>query len=323
MDAEFLPDVLGATELERLRQSVQLDDQIDGARLISDAARHDGVELIIGSWGMPRLTAELLAELPQLRAVFYAAGTIKSIATDASWERGIRITNAALANARPTAEFAFAQIILSLKRAWKRVFLMRENRAFVQRDPLAQGCYGSTVGLLAMGKIGRLVAARLQTLDVSVIAYDPFVNLADIVGLNVRLCDLDEVFALSDVVSCHLPLTQQTQRLLGRQHFAAMKRGATFINTARGVVVREDEMIAVLRERPDLFAVLDVSEHEPPPQNDPLFTLPNVVLTPHIAGSAGMECRRMGRMMVDEVERYLTGRPLEGEVLRDQLEKLA
>jgi phosphoglycerate dehydrogenase-like enzyme len=323
MDAEFLPDVLGSTELERLRQCVQLDDQIDGAQLRSDPARFRAVELIIGSWGLPRLTDELLTQLPQLRAVFYAAGTIKPVVTDASWARGIRITNAALANARPTAEFAFAQIILSLKRTWKRVFLLRENRVFVQRDPLAQGCYGSTVGLLALGKIGRLVAARLQTLDVNVVAYDPFVNPGDVAGLNVRLCDLNEVFALSDVVSCHLPITPQTQRLLGREHFSAMKRGATFVNTARGVVVRENEMIDVLRERPDLFAVLDVTEHEPPPPNDPLFTLSNVALTPHIAGSAGMECRRMGRMMIDEVERYLAGRPLEGEVFRDQLEKLA
>jgi len=102
-----------------------------------------------------------------------------------------------------------------------------------------------------------------------------------------------------------------------------MKRGATFINTARGGVVREAEMISVLRDRSDLYAVLDVTEHEPPAANDPLFTLSNIVLTPHIAGSVGIECRRMGRMMVDEVERYLVGRPLEGEVLRDQLEMLA
>ena len=102
-----------------------------------------------------------------------------------------------------------------------------------------------------------------------------------------------------------------------------MKPGATFINTARGSVVREDELIAVLNERPDLFAVLDVMENEPPKRDDALFSLPNVVLTPHIAGSVGIECRRMGRMMVDEVKRHLAGQPLQGEVLREQLEMLA
>jgi phosphoglycerate dehydrogenase-like enzyme len=255
--------------------------------------------------------------------VFYAAGTIKCIVSDASWDRGIRITNASHANARPAAEFAFAEIILSLKRAWERIFLMRERRRFVQRDPLVPGCYETTVGLLALGKIGRLVAEKLRTLDVKVVAYDPFVSSAEASALGVRLCPLEEVFASADVVSCHLPSTHQTQHLLGRELLASMKRGATFINTARGSVVRETEMIAVLRERPDLYAVLDVTEHEPAEPDDPLFTLRNVVLTPHIAGSVGLECRRMGRMIVDEVERYLSGQPLEGEVLRDQLEMLA
>ena len=323
MDAEFFPEILGPAELDRLRSSVDLGDPIDGAHLKAQASDYRKVDLIIGSWGLPRLTADLLAQLPNLKAVFYAAGTIKFIATDASWNRGIRITNAAWANARPTAEFAFAEIILSLKRAWARIFLMREQQQFAQRDPMVPGCYGSTVGLLALGKIGRLVAEKLRTLDVNVIAYDPFVTPAEATALGVRLCSLTEVFATADVVSCHLPITPHTQHVLGRELFQSMKDGATFINTARGGVVREAEMISVLRERADLYAVLDVAEQEPPATNDPLFTLPNIVLTPHIAGSVGLECRRMGRMMVDEVERYLAGRPLQGEVLREQLEMLA
>ncbi|HYD84552.1 MAG TPA: hydroxyacid dehydrogenase, partial [Opitutus sp.] len=265
----------------------------------------------------------LLAELPNLRAVFYAAGTIKDIVTAASWDRGIRITTAAHENAKPTAEFAFAQIILSLKRVWDRMFLLREQRQFIQRDPLARGCYGATVGLLALGKIGRLVAARLQTLDVHVIAYDPFVDSAEAARLGVRLCPIEEVFATADVVSCHLPATPKTEQMLGRTLFAQMKRGATFINTARGRVVDEPGLVAVLRERADLYAVLDVTVHEPPLPEDPLFSLRNVVLTPHIAGSIADECRRMGRMMVDEIERYLDDRPLRGEVFREQLEMMA
>ena len=115
----------------------------------------------------------------------------------------------------------------------------------------------------------------------------------------------------------------ETTGMLGRQHFAAMKRGATFINTARGGLVRETELAQVLRERPDLFAVLDVSDPEPPAANSVLFGLKNVVLTPHIAGSMGPECRRLGAMMVDEVGRYLTGKPLLGEVQQRQLSVIA
>jgi phosphoglycerate dehydrogenase-like enzyme len=125
------------------------------------------------------------------------------------------------------------------------------------------------------------------------------------------------------VVSCHMPLTPQTAGTLRREHFAAMKRGATFINTARGALLNEAELAEVLKLRPDLFAILDVLEHEPPRPTCPLLHLPNVVLTPHIAGSLGPECRRLGRMMVDEIEAYLAGRPLRGEVFREQMAVLA
>jgi phosphoglycerate dehydrogenase-like enzyme len=324
MAGEHYPHVFGPSDLARLRELVDLRPElIEGEEFENHAQDYEETELLVGGWEMPQLTAALLARLPKLRAVFYAAGTIKGIVTDTSWERGIRITTAALENAKPTAEFAFAQIILSLKRGWQRMFLMREKRQFVQRDPLVTGTNGSTVGLLALGKIGRLVAARLHTLDVNVIAYDPFVVPAEATRLGVRLCGLEELFATADVVSCHLPSTDQTQRLLGRALFARLKPGATFINTARGSVVNEAELVAVLRQRPDLFAALDVTDHEPPPPDDPLFELDNVLLTPHIAGSTALECRRMGHMMVEEVDRYLTGKPLLGEVFQQQLATMA
>jgi phosphoglycerate dehydrogenase-like enzyme len=100
-------------------------------------------------------------------------------------------------------------------------------------------------------------------------------------------------------------------------HIASMKQGATFINTARGAIVRENEMIEVLKQRPDLQAVLDVTYPEPPAAGSPLYTLPNVILTPHIAGSMDAECRRMGRYMVEELRRYVAGKPLRWEVTRE------
>ncbi|HEY4302759.1 MAG TPA: hydroxyacid dehydrogenase [Candidatus Didemnitutus sp.] len=322
MDAVYFPQAFGPDELSRLSRVVDLAGAaVSGADLATGDYRD--VELIVGSWGMPEMNAALLARLPRLQALFYAAGTVKSIATEASWARGVRITSAALENAKPTAEFTFAEIILSLKRAWERVFLLREKQIYQQQSDLVAGAYGATVGLLSLGKVGSLVAQRLATLDVSVIAYDPVVTEAEAGALGVRLCPLEEIFARADVVSCHMPSTAQTRRLLGRDLFRRMKPGATFINTARGIIVREEELIEVLRERPDLFAVLDVTESEPPPAGSPLFGLPNIVLTPHLAGSIGFECRRLGVMMVSEVERYLAGQPLLGELRPEQLEILA
>src|SRR5688572_11037405 len=324
LDAAHFPSLFGDMEVARLQRLVEIDPTpVSAAQLQAAGDRYATAEGIVSSWGMPELTPELLKSLPRLRAVFHAAGTIKTIATHASWERGVRISSAAAENAKPTAEFAFAEIILSLKRAWARLFDLRERQAYQQNDPLMPGCYGSTVALLSLGKIGRLVAQRLTSLDVKVIAYDPLISPAEAAALGVTLCSLDEAFAQGDVVSCHTPLTTETTGMLGRQHFAAMKRGATFINTARGGLVREGEMAQVLRERPDLFAVLDVSDPEPPDADSVLFGLKNVVLTPHIAGSMGPECRRLGAMMVDEVGRYLAGKPLLGEVQQRQLPVIA
>jgi len=187
-----------------------------------------------------------------------------------------------------------------LKHGWQRVREVREERRFRKEDKHMPGAYCSTVGLLSLSRTGRLVAEHLRRLDVHMIAYDPLVTAAEGKALGVRITSLDEVFAQSDVVSCHTPLLPETTHLLRQQHFDCMKTGATFINTARGPIVNETEMLHVLAGRPDLFAVLDVTDPEPPAANSLLFTLPNVIITPHIAGSLGAECQRLGRMMVDE-----------------------
>ena len=111
--------------------------------------------------------------------------------------------------------------------------------------------------------------------------------------------------------------------MIEERHFRSMKPGATFLNTSRGAVVDEAGMIAALRERPDLMAVLDVTHPEPPPQGSPLYSLQNVVLTPHIAGSIGLECRRMGRTMVEELDRYLDSAPLLYEIDKARAATLA
>ena len=104
---------------------------------------------------------------------------------------------------------------------------------------------------------------------------------------------------------------------------AAMKPYSTFINTSRGAVIRENEMIDVLRQRPDVWAVLDVTYPEPPPPDSPLYTLPNVVLTPHIAGPMDDECRRMGRLILEELQRYLDGKLMKWEITKENFPQFA
>lgn len=284
-----------------------------------DAARLARVEVIVTSWGMCRMDDDFLARFPLLKIVFYGAGSVRSVVTPASWARGVRVVNSAASNAEPVAEFSHAQIVLALKGFWHDVPAMRRARRQVRSDTVRPGIAGGCVGLLALGKVGRLVARRLQTLDATVLAYDPYLSPRDAHDLKVRPAGLEEIFSRADVVSCHLPLLPETEGLLRGSHFRLMKPNATFTNTARGAVIAEDEMIAVLRERPDIQALLDVTHPEPPAPDSPLFDLPNVVLSPHTAGSNGAELQRLGAAIATEVERYVTRMPLLEEVDERQL----
>jgi phosphoglycerate dehydrogenase-like enzyme len=271
------------------------------------------VEMIFSGWGMVMMDETFFRRFPQLKAVFYAAGSVRSFVTDALWRRKVRLTNAATANAIPVSEFTISQILFALKHGWQQAFFIRSHRKFPPMRP-APGAYRTTVGIISLGVIGRLVAERLQGFDLNMVAYDPFFPPEEAVKLKVKLLCLEEVFADADVVSCHTPLLSETARMIRQRHFESMKPGATFINTARGAVVDEEEMILALKSRPDLFAILDVTDPLPPVEGSPLYTLDNVMLTPHIAGSLGSECRRMGRLMVEELDRFLAGEPLRYEI---------
>ncbi len=296
---------------------------LTAAEVQADPARLADVDLIFSGWGMVPLDAALLVHAPRLAAVFYGAGSIRYFCTDALWDRGIVVTSAYAANAVPVVEFTLAQILLSLKRVWYYMRAVRDLHAYPAGRHTVPGAYGVTVGLIALGTIGRLVAERLAAFDLRVIAYDPFVSATDAAAWGVELVSLEELFRRSQVVSLHAPWLPETVGLITGAHLASMPQDATFINTARGAIVREQEMIDVLRQRPDLFAVLDVTYPEPPAAASPLYTLPNVVLTPHLAGSLGGECRRMGRAMVDELRRYLAGEPLRWAVTRAQAAHMA
>ena len=284
-------------------------------------AKNPGVlaeaEVILSGWGAPAMDGGFLAAAPNLRVVFYGAGSIRRVATPAFWERGLRITSAYAANAVPVSEYALAAILFSLKRGWHFAFSAQREKA-LPRQSQVPGAYGSTVGLVSLGMVGRLVRERLRPFDLRVVAYDPFVTPEEAHVLGVDLMSLEDLFASSDVVSLHVPLLPETEGMILGSHLASMKRNATLINTSRGAVVREAEMVEVLGERPDLWAVLDVTHPEPPEPDSCLFDLPNVVLTPHIAGSLGSECRRMGRLVVEELRRYVAGESLEHEITRER-----
>jgi len=322
LDEPFWDDVYGPAERQRLRKWTASPALFRTKETILD--RPDDladVEVILSGWSMPRCDEVFLSHAPRLKAIFYAAGTVRGFVDDALWERGIVVSTSNEALARTVADFALGQILLSLKGTWSHQAEARTTRRPRRRS--FPGLHGSTVGLVSLGAISRHLVSLLRHFDLRVIVYDPFLDDARARALGVRKVALDELFREADVVSLHTPQLPETVGMIRGRHFALMKPGASFINTARGAIVDEAEMIEALRRRPDLYALLDVTTTEPTPPDSPLHDLPNILLTPHIAGPQGTECRRLGAMAVDELERYLTGLPLRGEIRREMLATIA
>jgi phosphoglycerate dehydrogenase-like enzyme len=188
-----------------------------------------------------------------------------------------------------------------------------------------RGNFGNTVSLLGAGVIGRTVLNLLKPFNLKVCVFDPFLSAEDALALGVSKVELLEAFERGNVVSNHLANLPATVGLLRGEHLAALPQNATFINTGRGATVRENEMIEVLQQRSDLSALLDVTYPEPPREDSPLWTMPNVFLTSHIAGSIGDEVVRMADYIIEEFDAWEKGEPLRiasvSNVGNDGLEK--
>jgi phosphoglycerate dehydrogenase-like enzyme len=281
------------------------------------------VDVLLTGWGCPRIDSAALALLPRLELVAHAGGTVKGHVDRVCWDRGITVTTAATANAVPVAEFTVAQIILAGKatQAAQHLYTKRQRKVGREDLPLI-GNYDRTVGIIGASTIGRLVLARLQTFDLDVVVSDPTLTADEAAQLGTALVSLDELMSLSDVVSLHAPLLPSTINMIGPDQLARMKNGATFINTARGLLVDHTALRAELASG-RINAVLDVTEPEPLEPGDVLYGLPNVQLTPHIAGSMGTELHRMTALALDEIEHLAQDTPFRFAVMRQDLDRMA
>jgi phosphoglycerate dehydrogenase-like enzyme len=285
---------------------------VDGVEVVLPSQLHRreaSVDVLVTGWGSPPFTDIDLARMPALRAILHAAGSVKGVLPDASaWQRGLLVTSAAVANAEPVAEFTASLILLAEKRYWSMA------RAYSAAPELAHdldqrvGNYGSTVGLVGLSRIGRRVADRLESTGIRLIAFDPTVAPDDPRWQRIGRRSLLELAAESDVVSLHAPLLPGTSGMIDRHFLAAMRDDATIINTARGGLIDEAALLAELGTG-RLTALLDVTVEEPLPLDHPLRSLPNVVITPHLAGAQGNEVRRLGAQVTAELVRLRDGLP--------------
>lgn len=282
------------------------------------------LEVVFSTWGMPKLTEEHLAKLPNLKAVFYGAGSVQSFARP-FLERGITVSSAWAANAVPVAEYCVAQIILSFKAYWQNIADCRdeEKRLSWQVKCKGPGMFGETVAFLGLGLITRKTIEFLKPYVMEKLVVSRHLGDDEAKALGLTKVSLEEAFERAFVISNHMANRPHTQGVIQGEHFERMRENATFINTGRGAQVDEAGMIEVLRKRPDITALLDVTDPEPPETGSPLYSLPNVHLTSHIAGSLGDEVVRMADYMIEEYQLYAAGKPLQHEVTLEMLETMA
>lgn len=280
---------------------------------------------LFSTWGMPALTEEQIREyLPQLKAVFYAAGSVQEFARP-FLNCGVKVFSAWAANAVPVAEFAVAQIILSGKGFFQGMRRMEKSGrdAFLSYSRSFPCNYNVKVGILGAGMIGSLVLRMLQGYQLETLCYDPFASDEKLTALGTKRASLEEIFSQCQTISNHIANRPATQRMLTYRHFSLMKENATFINTGRGAQVVEEDLIRALKEKPGRTALLDVTWPEPPEGDSPLWTMGNVVLSPHIAGSMNNEVARMGAYMAEEYTALSQGLPCRYQVTLDSLETMA
>ena len=295
------------------------------ADILNDAEKFQDTQYIFSTWDIPVFTEEeIRTYLPGLKAVFYGAGSVQYFARP-FLNCGVKVFSAWMANAVPVAEYTVAQIILANKGFFQGSRLAKLGE-YEEASAAAQAChgnYGEKVGIIGAGTIGTLVIHMLKAYNLEVLVFDPFLPDEKAAELGVTKCALETLFKTCQTVSNHLANNDQTQRMLRYAHFSAMRPHATFLNTGRGAQVAEEDLVRALTERPDLTAVLDVTMPEPPEKGHAFYSLPNCVLTPHIAGSFGDEVRRMGEYMQAEYENFVQGKPCQYEVTLEMLKTMA
>ena len=309
--------------LEQLQEMVVLDPapvylhQFDEKR---DLLKN--VEIVFSNWGMPELSYEQVKRyLPNIKAVFYAGGNVRAFGAP-FFQMGAKIYATSHTNAVPASEYALAQILLATKG------IHRANRMYC--DPLTykqarkdvssrSGNYQASVGILGVGRVGSKLAQLLRSFDLNIYGCDPYLSPQRAKELGVTLLEKEELFSTCDVITCHLPEWSNLRNTVGYAEFSAMQPHATFINVAQDLPVDQDALIRALSEVPTKTAILDTTNPMPLPGEHPLLHMPNVILTPHIAGSFGGELERMGVDVARACRAFIENRPSEHEVDRESL----
>jgi phosphoglycerate dehydrogenase-like enzyme len=286
------------------------DDPADATRLVSKLA--EGYDALVVCHGSPYIDADVFNAAPRLKFVGELEGDrfANRIDVEAATERGIRVVDTTHGSSLPVAEWALALMMIGLRNAGEQFRrLIRGDEFRRSRDDAGfrlGELTGRQVGLIGLGHIGRRLVELLQPFRCSILVYDPYAPKEVAQALHVELAPLERVMSDADVVVCTAPLTPRTRGMIGARELDLLKTDSVFVNVSRGAIVDTDALIA-RAARGDIRVCLDVFDPEPIPAGSPVRDLPNVFLSPHIAGVTAACRPRFFSFMVDELERFFAG----------------
>jgi D-3-phosphoglycerate dehydrogenase len=256
-----------------------------------------------------KVNADLLSAAPQLQVIGRAGAGLDNIEVPAATARGIVVASTPDQNSISVAELAFG-MMLAFARKIPEANAHAHGNSWDRQRFVGTELYGKTLGIVGLGRIGFLLAMRARAFGMRIVAHDAYISpdAVSVAESGAELLGLNDLLAQSDFVSCHMPLTPETRRAFGYEHFSRMKPGAFFLNLARGEVVDEAGLIKALEEKRLAGAGLDVREKEPPAPG-PLAQMDNVLLTPHIAAFTREAQDRVVAAVCQDVLAVLEGRP--------------
>lgn len=297
---------------------VQVDvrTDLDADGLAKAIGAYDG--LLIRS--RSKVTPDVLAQAERLKVVGRAGIGVDNVDLAAATEAQVAVMNTPGGNANAVAEFVLGCMLALARNIPAASTSMREGR-WEKKSLKGWEISGKTLGIIGLGHVGRLLAKRCAALGMCVVAYDPFLSESGIAAAGADKVDLKTLFHMSDVITCHTPLTPKTKGMIGKVAFAEMKRGAVIINAARGGVVDEDALLVALDEGVIAGAALDVFAEEPPDPNHPLRTHPGVILTPHLGASTAEAQVAVAVQIAEQVAAYLVNGKARNVVNRDVLRR--
>jgi D-3-phosphoglycerate dehydrogenase len=259
------------------------------------------------------VTEKVLRSTDALKVVVCTRGGPVNVNVDAASERGVAVCYAPGRNAPAAAEYALGLMLAAMKRITDAHASLSSGEwrgDFYAYEECGMELDGATVGLVGFGAIGSRVARVLVAFGAEVLVHDPFVEEARVEEIGGRLVGLDELLESSRVVSLHARLTDDTHGMIGAQQISSTPRGTVIVNTARGGLLDYEALCDALESGHLGAAALDVYDEEPPPDGSRLYTVPNLVLSPHIAGATKETVHRAARIAAEEIGRYARGEKL-------------